>query len=88
MAEVIFTDPVTCTFRASEWHGISRDLVFVASDLTRFLQDLERGADPRRDAWVLAHYDRLNRLVERVDACVELLMETQARPVPAAGGSS
>jgi hypothetical protein len=71
---------VVCRFRPSEWHGLLRDSVYCVSSLEKYLGELARGADPRRDAWVLALSEHLAHVVEAQDAILELLHEANARP--------
>lgn len=82
MAEMINTEPVTCTYRASEWHGLMRDIVYAATTTEAFVNDLVTNADRRRDAWVIASAQRLQNVVQVLDAAAELLATVQARPVP------
>lgn len=80
MAARIEDPPVTVTFAAGQWHTLARDLVYSATSVEAYLNDLVNGADPRKDAWVLASAQRLQEVVKVLDGVVEILAEAHGRP--------
>lgn len=81
MAQVKDDEPVVVTFEPGQWHTIARDLVYSATSVEAYLNDLVNGANPRQDAWVLASAQRLQEVVKALDGVVEVLAQAQGRPV-------
>ena len=78
--------PVTLTLDDDTWHLVLREAVYVASTVEAVHTDVGRGADRRRDAWVLSTVHRLGACVSAQDRLIELLSDAQARPVPVTPG--
>jgi hypothetical protein len=74
--------PVTITCSEHEWHMILRELVYSASTQEKVLHQVLAGGDPKRDAWAIAVVRQLEHTVSATDKALELLQESQARPVP------
>ena len=65
--------PRTVRMTEDTLHLALREVVYCATSVESVVKDVVRSADPRRDAWVLAHVRRLELVVEAADAAAETL---------------
>jgi hypothetical protein len=82
MAARFEDQPIVVTFEPGQWHLVARDLVYSATSVEAYLNDLVNAANPRQDAWVLASAQRLQEVVRVLDGVVEVLAEAHGRPSP------